>query len=282
MSLDDELTLPDSNNVAAYQAFAQAQQERKSMHQENEEAKKYRQALRAEYWLQHFCNDEEVSVIMQWLREEGIERPEGVEERIAHAKYLRTRGNEFYKLQDGMRSLRFCLGALHCMDFTPQEQGQLSDVERQQTADGLVSVLGNLALVFLRRRDLVNAIRAATAGLKITHKLPKEVARQRRAKLFYRRALARGEQGPSYDLESARDDLKEAALLEPQSVEIRHCLENCKALMRGDPLPYPSPEDDVDATGEAQEGQASDKQPGLLFGLAIAIPLLAVALRFLW
>ena len=66
------------------------------------------------------------------------------------------------------------------------------------------------------------------------NKLPPEECHGFKAKLRFRRALARGEPGPERDLEQALEDLREAAHLMPQSADVRKCLANCKRLLRGE------------------------------------------------
>eukprot|EP00435_Cladocopium_sp_Y103_P033257 s542_g8.t1 len=53
-----------------------------------------------------------------------------------------------------------------------------------------------------------------------------------KAKLRFRRAMARGEPGPEQDLEAALEDLRDAAHRMPRDKQIRTCLENCKDLLR--------------------------------------------------
>merc|ERR1711879_86643 len=80
--------------------------------------------------------------------------------------------------------------------------------------------------------DFTNAVKAGDVGMKAVRKLPLEESASLRAKLLYRRGLARGEPGPSQDLERAWSDLVDAAKLEPKDFDIRRCMENCKTLLK--------------------------------------------------
>jgi len=185
-----------------------------------------------EQWLRHFCNDEEKTQLIDWLQCEGLQRPRSLDDRLGHAARLRALGNEWYARDDFRRALHCMLGAVHTLDWKPAEQLGQSDEQRQQVAETLLPVLSNLAMVLLKRGSFELADRAATAGLRCAQKLPKESSASLRAKLRYRRALARGEPGPSRDLDGAHDDLQIAAHLEPADREIRACLETCKNLLR--------------------------------------------------
>ncbi|CAJ1378690.1 unnamed protein product, partial [Effrenium voratum] len=186
-----------------------------------------------EHWLRHFCEaDAEQRQLLQWLLEEGLSRPAGFQARIDHSQRLKTLGNDWYGRDDYRRALHCNLGALHSVDFTPQEQLDMDDGQRLAVANMLLPIVSNLAQVFLKRGDWRNAIKAATLGLRHLGKTSLEDANKFEAKLRFRRALARGEPGPERDLGRALDDLREAARIMPTSADIRGCLENCKGLLR--------------------------------------------------
>lgn len=113
--------------------------------------------------------------------------------------------------------------------------------------------------------------KAASAGLRCGQKVPDEEANPFRAKLLYRRGLARGEEGPAKDLDGARADLAEAAKLEPKNKEIRACLETCKALAKKEakesPLRYSAPasaktdSSEQTAAADGDTNQGVDKRP---------------------
>lgn len=192
----------------------------------------FKPAMYDEYWLSHLCNDEDRSQILVWLQQEGLSRPEGFAARMEHAQLLRKRANEFFGKEDFRRALHLGLGALHCLDFRPAEQISHSEDQRKQVRSNLVPVMSNLCLVFMRRGDVENILRAADAGLHAAEKLPDGEMTMLRAKLLYRRALARGEAGPNQDLAAARRDLRESARLAPADHEIRASLDVCSKLMR--------------------------------------------------
>jgi len=168
------------------------------------------------------------------------------------------------------------MGAVHTLDFNPSEQLAQSEGERLQVCRGLLPIMSNASMIFLRRGDFVNAARAATAGLRCARKLPEgDDTSSLRAKLYFRRGLARGESGPQRDLETARSDLLEAVRLEPSNAEIRQCLATCTKLLkqerRRDPLRYKPAEDakgegvterpevaEVETIVEAEEVQDTD------------------------
>ncbi|CAE8612561.1 unnamed protein product [Polarella glacialis] len=112
--------------------------------------------MKQEHWLRHFCEeDSEHRELIQWLIEEGLTRPDDFDARLAHAGRLRQMGNDWYKRDDFRRALHCGLGAVHTLDFSPNEQLAFSEQQRQQTAASMVPVLSNLTMVFLRRGDLV-------------------------------------------------------------------------------------------------------------------------------
>lgn len=232
---------------------------------EKAEAKKVF-AMRQEHWLRTFCEDEEYVSLLTWLREEGLERPEGFEARTDRAEYMKQRCNEFFGMGDYRRALHYALGAIHYLDFTPKEQMEQTEAQRKQAAQAMTAVLSNLTMVFLKRGDFANAERSASLGLRAADKLPKEDAALTRAKLLYRRGLARGEPGPCRDLEKAHEDLRDAAKLQPTSREIRESLEACKKLhrrerrlARGEPV---SEDEEPVATPES----AAAEEPAADFG----------------
>ena len=70
---------------------------------------------------------EEREALLNWLKQEGLSRPERFEERIHHAEYMRQKGNDWYQKGDYRRALHCCLGAVHCLDYPPLwQQGELS------------------------------------------------------------------------------------------------------------------------------------------------------------
>jgi len=190
------------------------------------------QAMVREQWLSHFCSEEELQQLVYWLHSEGLDRPELFEERLEHSVYLRNLGNEQFKKSDYRRALHCALGAIHALDFTAKQQLDFTEEQRKQTAEALLPVLSNLTMILLKRGDFANAIKAAGCGLRCARKLPEDETTAARAKLLYRRGLARGEPGTARDLEGAKEDLADAARLDPFNHEIRTCLETCKELIR--------------------------------------------------
>lgn len=230
---------------------------------EAKEAKKLF-AMRQEHWLATFCMEEERVQLLTWLREEGLERPDGFDNRMERAEYLKMRSNEFINQHDYRRALHLALGAVHHLDFTPGEQMEQTEDQRSQVAKAMMLVLSNMAKIFLQRGDFVNAEKSASMGLRAVDKLPKEETAPARAKLLYRRGLARGEPGATRDLEKAHEDLLDAAKLDPKSHEIRRSLDRCKRLYkrerrqaRGEPVSEDDePDDDADTAASAADEAA--------------------------
>lgn len=169
-------------------------------------------------------------MLRQWLDQEGLNRPRGFDERLAHAERLRAMGNDWFGKEDFRRALHCVMGAVYTLDFTPAEQMSQTDEERMRCSKVMLTILSNASMVFLKRGDFENASKAATAGLRCASRLPEDTTTSTKAKLLYRRAIATTENGPSKDLESSRMDLVKAACLEPQNREIRRCLDNCKKM----------------------------------------------------
>eukprot|EP00930_Biecheleria_cincta_P096027 TRINITY_DN87902_c0_g1_i1.p1 TRINITY_DN87902_c0_g1~~TRINITY_DN87902_c0_g1_i1.p1 ORF type:complete len:351 (-),score=74.71 TRINITY_DN87902_c0_g1_i1:48-1049(-) len=197
-------------------------------------------AKASEQWLRHFCQeDREYRELLIWIDQEGFSRPEGFEARIAHADMMREKGSAWHKKGDYRRALHLFLGAVHALDFTANEQEHdLTQEQRLQMARSMLPVLTNLSMTFLCRGDHYHAVKAASLGLKPADKLPAEEAAVFRAKLLYRRGLARGEKGPEHSFEDARSDLLEAAKLMPQDKEIRSCLERCTEFVKKEKREY--------------------------------------------
>eukprot|EP00933_Yihiella_yeosuensis_P029103 TRINITY_DN2280_c0_g1_i1.p1 TRINITY_DN2280_c0_g1~~TRINITY_DN2280_c0_g1_i1.p1 ORF type:complete len:312 (+),score=60.99 TRINITY_DN2280_c0_g1_i1:135-1070(+) len=190
------------------------------------------QEMQKEHWLRHLIEDEqECRALITWLIEEGLTRPDGFEARLAHGQRMKSLGNDWYNRGDFRRALHCCLGAVHALDFSPNEQLQQSEEQRQQSASAMLPILSNLCMVFMKRGDLRNTIRTASTGLRCADKLPKDNAAPLRAKLLYRRALARGNPGAEMNLEASRDDLIAAARLVPADSEVRTSLDKCKQLL---------------------------------------------------
>mmetsp|Transcript_8696 Transcript_8696/g.24530 ORF Transcript_8696/g.24530 Transcript_8696/m.24530 type:complete len:341 (+) Transcript_8696:63-1085(+) len=188
--------------------------------------------LQKEVWLRHFCNDVEFKDIRIWLRQEGFERPDSFVDRLKHAQRLRELGNGFFGSGDYRRALHCMLGALHSLDYSPAVQLEMAEEDRASVVEAMQPVLANLSIIFLRRGDFPNVVKAVDVALKCADKLPPEETQETRVKLLYRRALAKGEPGHAFDPVGACEDLTEAARLQPTNREVRTCLENCKELVR--------------------------------------------------
>lgn len=217
-----------------------------------------------EHWILHFCDKPEKEQLLMWLRQEGLERPRLFADRLAHAEKLRGMSNKWYKAVDYRRALHCIMGAVHALDWPPAEQVSFSKEQTAEVAQAMLPVMSNAAMIFLKRGDFGNAIIAASAGLKVAGKLPAEETQALRAKLLWRRGIARGEEH-TRDLDEALKDLKEAAQLEPQNQEIRECLANCKAAWRderkNDPLRYrPSGQSHSDPAGDPGDRAAEEPE----------------------
>jgi len=218
-----------------------------------------------EHWLLYFCEKEEKKQLLQWLDEEGLSRPREFQDRLAHAEKMRKMSNDWFNKDDFRRALHCIMGAVHALDFIPSVQMSHSPEERAQVSLAMLPVMSNAAMIFLKRGDFFNAVQAASAGLRCAQKVPDEEANPFRAKLLFRRGLARAEKSDARDLDAARADLAEAAKLEPQNKDIRTCLDNCKSLTKKEakqsPLRYNPP---VSAKKDSTDGDAakgSEKEP---------------------
>jgi len=151
-------------------------------------------------------------------------------------------GNQWYEKSDLRRALHCLMGAVHSLDYSPSEQLAQESHERDLASQSMMTIMSNLAMVFLKRGDFVNADKAGTAGLRCSDKLPADDVRAIKAKLLYRRALARAEASDSRDLTGARQDLVEAIKLEPNNAHMRDCLTRCTELLAeeraNDPIRY--------------------------------------------
>jgi len=185
-----------------------------------------------ERFLRHFCLEAECQQVLDWFKEQGYTRPEDFDARLGLSKKLRELGNEQFQKSkpDFAAAMLHALAALHCLDFSQARTVVQSDDEKRRALEALVPVLSNLSVVFLKRGDAYNASRAADLGLERASKLPPASVDLLRAKLLFRRGLAKGQ---TKDFAAARADLREAARLMPDNREVRRALENCKVLAQG-------------------------------------------------
>merc|ERR1719414_2544170 len=94
--------------------------------------------------------------------------------------------------KDYRRAVHCVMAAIHCLDFTPQQQMQHSEEEKMRTLKLMMPILKIATSTFMSRGDLVNAEKAASAGLKIATKLPEEESAKFRGHLHFNRGLVRG------------------------------------------------------------------------------------------
>eukprot|EP00913_Durusdinium_trenchii_P017053 g16038.t1 len=107
-------------------------------------------------------------------------------------------------------------------------QGQSTlqtEEQKNEVVEATVPLLSNLSLVFLKRNDAHNCVRAANLGLTLADRL-KEKPASLQAKLLYRRGLGRSQ---AKDFSDALKDFVESARLLPEDREIRRTLDECKA-----------------------------------------------------
>lgn len=179
----------------------------------------------AEVLVRHFCLENECEELVKWMAEKGYERPDGCDERLALAQRLKESGNKCFEVQDFAGAMMHALAALHCVDFSQGRSFVQNDEQKQQTNNLIVAILSNLSLVFLKRDDAYNSVRAADCGLQRVKKMDAAESDAFRAKLLFRRGLARGQER---DFAQALTDLKEAARLSPSDRQVRKAYENCK------------------------------------------------------
>lgn len=181
--------------------------------------------------VRHFCLDEERKQVLDWFEGQGFSRPDDFHGRVKLANKLRELGNKRYQASDFNSAMMHALGAMHCIDFSQARAALQGEPEKGEVLKALVPILSNLAMIFLKRGDAYNAIRAGDLGIDRASRweqlaTDKPEVERHRAKLLFRRGLAKGERKEFVD---ARADLREAAKLMPNDREIRKALENCKA-----------------------------------------------------
>lgn len=181
--------------------------------------------------LRHFCLEPECNQVKEWFKGQGYTRPEEFDGRLSLSQKLRESGNKKFQASDFTGAMMHALAALYCLDFSQARTVTQSDEEKRSALEALVPILSNLSIVFLKRGDAYNSGRAADLGLDRASRLPpSERVEQLRAKLLFRRGLAKGQ---TKDFTEARSDLREAARLMPDDREVRRALERCKALAQG-------------------------------------------------
>ncbi|CAK0833581.1 unnamed protein product [Prorocentrum cordatum] len=100
-----------------------------------------------------------------WPFQDGYTRPDGFDGRLSLAEELREKGNEKFKEENLDAAMMYALSALHCLDFSRGASMSHKDSHKQQTFGALVKIISNLSIVFLKRGDNYNAVRAADLGL---------------------------------------------------------------------------------------------------------------------
>eukprot|EP00927_Polykrikos_kofoidii_P077167 TRINITY_DN74138_c0_g1_i1.p1 TRINITY_DN74138_c0_g1~~TRINITY_DN74138_c0_g1_i1.p1 ORF type:complete len:282 (-),score=45.33 TRINITY_DN74138_c0_g1_i1:402-1247(-) len=180
----------------------------------------------AEGLLRHFCLEKECEDVRDWFAKEGFTRPEECDKRVELGIRLKDIGNSKFLSGDHLSAMMHGLGALYCLDFSQANYIMQTDEEKVLVRKTVVPVLSNLSIVFQKRGDAYNSLRAADLGLEYVKKLPSEVnTGSLRAKLTFRRGLAKGQKR---EFEAALVDLREAAKLVPTDRDVRRALENCK------------------------------------------------------
>ncbi|CAK9022924.1 Putative rRNA-processing protein EBP2-like [Durusdinium trenchii] len=175
--------------------------------------------------LRHFCLKEECAEVIKWFKDASYERPEDFRERLNLAKSLRELSNNRIKESAVQEGMMLALGSLHCLDFNKGQSTLQTEEQKNEVVEATVPLLSNLSLVFLKRNDAHNCVRAANLGLTLADRL-KEKPASLQAKLLYRRGLGRSQ---AKDFSDALKDFVESARLLPEDREIRRTLDECKA-----------------------------------------------------
>eukprot|EP00434_Breviolum_minutum_P013811 symbB.v1.2.012179.t1/scaffold835.1/size159100/6 len=204
--------------------------------------------------LRHFCLEDECQEVLSWFKNAKYERPEDFGDRMSLAQRLRDLSNNCIKdlkIQDAML---LALGSLHCLDFNKGQSSLHSEEQAQEARNRTQTYswcqpqhldsryseqqflfsaisglhfrvepwnylgLNDLSLIFLKRDDTHNCIRAATLGLSFADRLQQK-SPALTAKLLYRRGLGKSH---SKDFTEALQDFLESA----------RSLDECKAASR--------------------------------------------------
>lgn len=163
--------------------------------------------------------------MLTWFKDANYERPQDFADRMSLAKRLRELSNNCIKELKIQDAMLFALGSLHCIDFSKGQSTLHSEEQKQEVLKATVPLLSNLSLIFLKRDDSHNCIRAASLGLTFADRLEEKPA-SLPAKLLYRRGLGKSH---AKDFPEALKDFVESARLMPEDREIRRSLEECKA-----------------------------------------------------
>mmetsp|Transcript_29313 Transcript_29313/g.49237 ORF Transcript_29313/g.49237 Transcript_29313/m.49237 type:complete len:434 (+) Transcript_29313:139-1440(+) len=163
-----------------------------------------------------------------------IREGEAIDKRLEAAVKFKDEGNEFYsngKLDKAVDSYVKSVALFRLWRRKDDNQEiwfergdeQLTQPERQKAEKVLVTCFTNIAQVFVKKKKWYEASYACTQALELD---PDHV------KALYRRALARVAEDTSTTLELAVKDLRHAAKVDPDDIEIREALRKYGTEMR--------------------------------------------------
>jgi len=176
-----------------------------------------------------FCDEDERTKVLEDMSSIDCSRPDGFEERVQVASTLRDKAKVIFEGSETEKAIRYWMGAVHCLDFTPRQLREQPTKEKQRVFEALALVLSNISLARRKLGNTTGAIYMATIGLEVVCKVKYEASKDMRVKLRIRRALARGDER---DFEGARSDAKHVLDLIPDHDEGNRIVKNCQAALR--------------------------------------------------
>ncbi|CAE8704463.1 unnamed protein product [Polarella glacialis] len=111
--------------------------------------------------VRHFCLEAECAQVLTWFKEKGYTRPEEFEGRFSLATSLRELSNNHFRKTEFTDAMMYALAALHCLDFSQAKISLQTKSQKQESLEALVRLLSNLSIVFIKKGDAHNSVRAA-------------------------------------------------------------------------------------------------------------------------
>jgi hypothetical protein len=197
--------------------------------------------LDEEKLLLHFVLPNERELVLECMRSNGGERPEGAEERMDRADDLMERAK--LAMSDQKAALLLSLSALHCLDFSDGARALMHENLKARAWTTGAKLVSNLALIFLKRQaggsDHYNSLRAC--DLLETFFLPK-IPQAERAKLLPKLHLRRTQALlDSGDFRAASVSVKRALELVPNDAAARAMYERCRTELMPKKQQAPAP-----------------------------------------
>lgn len=195
--------------------------------------------------VEHFAVESEAKSLREWVAKSDCPRPEGFEPRIRLANKRREEGNKAFAKSEWALAVWLYLASLQAIDYSKKDRVndgiEESPDKARRWQEAVMTVLSNMAAAFGAKDDNYNAIRAADLGLAFADKLitVKDGRDTFRAKLLYRRGLARARSEGGGEATLAAEDVAAAVKLDGgNNPAMRATLKRLKLAAKGEKIAF--------------------------------------------